>query len=317
MRALVTGATGFVGKHLISYLVKEQGLEVLGLGLRPPETFESLFDLAFDYEQCDISDQSSVKHFIETFKPDFIFHLAAQSSVSLSWEEPERTLKINFLGLLNILQAVREAEIFPLIHIPCSSDEYGRVRPEELPILESQPLQPESPYALSKVFQDSLGEYYFNHYGLKIIRTRAFNHAGPGQRATFVCSDFARQIARIEKGLSEPVIYVGNLEARRDFTDVRDIVRAYWLVANRGRAGEVYNVCSGKAFAIEEILDILLSLTKVVIKVEQDPQKTRRSDIPILLGDNTKIFQATGWKPEIPFEKTLEDVLNYWRQREG
>lgn len=314
MRALVTGASGFVGKHLIRQLVREQDLEVLGLGLHLPG--EAGFSSAanFDYQRCDVCEKDFFTYFIGTFRPDFVFHLAAQSSVSVSLKDPETTFKINFLSVLNLLEAVRKTGISPLIHIPCSSDEYGNVRPEELPIFETHPLKPESPYALSKVFQYYLGRHYFKHYGAKIITTRAFNHTGPGQNSNFVCSDLAKQIADIEKGLTEPVIQVGNLEAKRDFTDVRDVVRAYWSVLNKGEIGEVYNVCSGKAYAIKEVLDILLSFAKTAVKIKQDPEKARPSDIPILLGNNQKIYRTTGWKPEIPFEKTLEDVLDYWRK---
>jgi len=218
------------------------------------------------------------------------------------------------LGLLNLLEVIRRTGSLPRILIPCSSDEYGNVDVSGLPITECHPLKPNSPYALSKVFQDYLGYQYFEGYGIPIVRTRAFNHAGPGQSPVFVCSDLAKQIAEIEAGFREPVIKVGNLEAKRDFTDVRDVVRAYWLALYKGEAGEVYNVCSGKAYSIGEVLDILLGLAKVKIKVEKDPQKERPSDISILLGDSTKIRQATGWRPEIPFEKTLSDVLDYWRK---
>jgi len=196
-----------------------------------------------------------------------------------------------------------------------SSEEYGLVSKNELPIKETNPLRPLSPYAVSKVGQDLLGYQYYKSYGLNIIRTRAYNHTGPRREDVFVCSNFAKQIAMIEKGKEPPIIYVGNLKAKRDFTDVRDIVRAYWLALEKCTPGEVYNICSGRARSIKEVLDILLSLSKTTLKIKKDPKRLRPSDIPILQGDSSKFRKITGWKPEIPFEKTLEDLLNYWREK--
>ncbi len=221
----------------------------------------------------------------------------------------------NIIGELNVFEAVRELGINPVIQIAGSSEEYGLVEEDELPVKETNPLRPLSPYAVSKVGQDLLGYQYYKSYGLDIIRTRGFNHSGPRRGEVFVCSNFAKQIARIEKKKQEPVVYVGNLEAIRDFTDVRDIVKAYWLATEKGEPGEVYNICSGKGYKIEEVLDILLGLTKERIKVKKDPKRMRPSDVPVLIGDCKKFRGITGWKPEIPFERTLEDLLNYWRER--
>lgn len=308
MKALVTG-TGFVGRHLACYLVK-QGIKVLGTALHP---LEEKLSGGYEYLPCDICDQAALEKILEEWRPEYIFHLAAQSSVSLSWTQPSKTFEINLLGQLNLLEALRRLEISARVLVTCSSHEYGKVEPRDLPITEEQPLKPDSPYALSKVFQELLAKQYFEAYGMPLVITRAFNHAGPGQGTGFVCADFAKQIAEAEAAIREPVIYVGNLAAKRDFTDVRDIVRAYWLIMMKGKAGEVYNVCSGKAYAISEILDILLSKARVEIEVRNDPERSRPADIPVLSGDAVKIFETTGWKPEIPFEKTLEDVLNYWR----
>ena len=189
------------------------------------------------------------------------------------------------------------------------------MHPHEAPITEDNPLRPLSPYAVSKVTQDTLAYQYFQSYGLKAIRTRAFNHTGPRRGDVFVTSNFAKQIAQIEAGRREPVLLVGDLTPERDFTDVRDIVRAYWLCLEHCEPGEVYNVASGKAYRIQEVLDMLLSHSDMEIEVREDPSRLRPSDVPLLLGDNTKFCEATGWKPEIPFEQTAKDLLDYWRAR--
>ena len=196
-----------------------------------------------------------------------------------------------------------------------SSEEYGLVKPDEVPIKETNPLRPLSPYGVSKIAQDMLSYQYAKSYGMKIVITRGFNHTGPRRGSVFVASNFAKQIVEIEKGKKKPVIEVGNLEAKRDFTDVRDMVRGYWLAVQKGVPGERYNLCSGKAISIQELLDMLLKLSTVEITVKQDPSRMRPSDVQILLGDNTKFKELTGWSPEIPFEKTLKDLLDYWREK--
>jgi GDP-4-dehydro-6-deoxy-D-mannose reductase len=201
------------------------------------------------------------------------------------------------------------------IQLACSSEEYGLVMPDELPIKETNPLRPLSPYAVSKVAQDLLGYQYWKSWKLDSVRTRGFNHEGPRRGPVFVASDFAKQIADIEKGRKPPVMSVGNLEARRDFTDVRDMVRAYWLALEKCEPGEVYNICRGRAWSIREVLELLLSMTKAKIEVREDVGRLRPSDVPVLLGDNTKFVKATGWQPTIPFEQTLRDMLEYWRAR--
>jgi GDP-4-dehydro-6-deoxy-D-mannose reductase len=256
-----------------------------------------------------------VRDVLEEVKPDRIFHLAAQSFVPTSWTAPTESLTTNILGQLNIFEAVKKLHIKPLIQVACSSEEYGLVHETELPIRETNPLRPLSPYAVSKVGQDMLGYQYWMSYRMPVVRTRGFNHEGPRRGPVFVCSDFAKQIADIEKGRKEPVIRVGNLEARRDFTDVRDVVRGYWLSLEKGQPGEVYNICSGRAWVIRDMLDHLFSLTTVKVKVEPEPARMRPSDVPVLLGDAAKFRKATGWEPEIPFEQTLRDLLDYWRQR--
>jgi len=316
MKVLITGITGFVGSHLADFLLVKGNIEVYGIERwrSRTENIEHIKD-KITLMGCDIRDASSVKKLIEKIKPDKIFHLAAQSFVPTSWHAPQETLTTNIIGELNVFEAVRELKMNPFIQIAGSSEEYGLIKENELPIKETNLLRPLSPYAVSKVGQDLLGYQYYKSYGLNIIRTRGFNHSGPRRGEVFVCSDFAIQIAKIEKKKQEPVIHVGNLEAIRDFTDVRDMVKAYWLATEKGKPGEVYNICSGKGYKIKKVLDILLSLTKEKIEIRQDPKRMRPSDVPVLVGDSAKFRKATGWKPEIPFEKTLEDLLNYWRER--
>lgn len=316
MKVLITGITGFAGSHLADFLLEKGNIEVYGTERwrSRTENIEHIKDRVA-LMGCDIRDASSVKKLIEKIKPDKIFHLAAQSFVLTSWHAPQETLTTNIIGELNVFEAVRELGINPLIQIAGSSEEYGLVEEGELPVKETNPLRPLSPYAVSKVGQDLLGYQYYKSYGLNIIRTRGFNHSGPRRGEVFVCSDFAKQIARIEKKKQEPVVYVGNLEAIRDFTDVRDMVKAYWLATEKGKPGEVYNISSGKGYEIKEVLDILLNLTKEKIEIKKDPKRMRPSDVPVLIGDCKKFREATGWKPEIPFEKTLKDLLNYWRER--
>ncbi|MGH9392339.1 MAG: GDP-mannose 4,6-dehydratase, partial [Vicinamibacteria bacterium] len=249
MRVLITGITGFAGSHLAEFVLAEHpGTEVFGT-MRWRSRTENIRGIEGKIQllECDLRDQSSVTGLIDRVRPDRIFHLAAQSFVPSSWNAPAESLTTNILGQLNLFEAVRAAGIDPWIQIACSSEEYGLVYETELPIRETNPLRPLSPYAVSKVGQDYLGYQYFKSFGTKVVRTRGFNHDGPRRGDVFVSSNFAKQIAIIEKGKKPPVIHVGNLEARRDFTDVRDIVRGYWLALDSGcEPGEAYNICSGK-----------------------------------------------------------------------
>jgi len=265
--------------------------------------------------ECDLRDASSTRDTLERMRPDWIFHLAAQSFVPTSWSAPTESLTTNVLGQLNLFEAVRRIGLQCRIQIACSSEEYGMVYADELPIKETNPLRPLSPYAVSKVAQDLLAYQYWMSWKVDSVRTRGFNHEGPRRGPVFVASDFAKQIADIEKGLKPAVLHVGNLEARRDFTDVRDMVRAYWMALEKCEPGEVYNLCSGRAYSIQQVLDLLLGMTKVKIEVRQDRMRLRPSDVPVLLGDCSKFTQATGWEPVIPFEQTLRDMLDFWRAR--
>lgn len=316
MRVLITGITGFVGSHLADYLLEKGDIEIYGIERwrSNTENIEHIKD-RIKLIECDIRDSSSVDKVIKQVKPDKIFHLAAQSFVLSSWHAPAETLSTNIIGELNLFEAVRNSDSDPVIQIAGSSEEYGLVKEDETPIKETNQLRPLSPYGVSKVGQDMLAYQYARSYGIKAVVTRAFNHSGPRRGEVFVVSNFAKQIAEIEKKKTDPVIKVGNLEAKRDFTDVRDIVKAYWLATEKCEYGEVYNICSGSCYSIQEVLDMLLGFSKVKVEIKKDPSRMRPSDVQILLGDNSKFCKATGWKPEIPFEKTAEDLINYWREK--
>jgi GDP-4-dehydro-6-deoxy-D-mannose reductase len=319
MRALITGITGFAGSHLADYLLeKHPEVEVHGT-YRWRSRMDNIEHLGetLHLVECELRDPSSVRWAVEKARPDVVFHLAAQSFVPSSWSAPGDTVLSNLSGQINLFEAIRSLELDPVVQIACSSEQYGMVLPEETPIRETNPLRPLSPYAVSKVGQDFLGYQYFMSYGLKVVRTRGFNHTGPRRGDVFVTSNFARQIARIELGLAPAVIRVGNLDAVRDFTDVRDMVRAYWLAVTQGKPGEVYNIATGHGMTIRELLDQLVALAKVEVKVETDPARLRPSDVEILIGDASKFRADTGWEPQVPFTKTLEDTLDFWRQREA
>jgi GDP-4-dehydro-6-deoxy-D-mannose reductase len=315
-RALITGITGFVGSHLAELLLKE-GVEVFGTVRWRSKTdnIEHIKD-KIKLVEADLRDSYSIQKAVDTSEPDYVFHLAAQSFVPTSWHAPQETIMTNIVGTLNLLEAVRKSKSDPIIQTAGSSEEYGLVYPHEIPIKESNPLRPLSPYGVSKVGQDKLTIQYHMSYGLKTMVTRAFNHTGPRRGEVFVCSDFSKQVAEIEKGKREPAMYVGNLSAKRDFTDVRDTVKAYWLGMNSGKLGEVYNISSGSSVSMQFVLDKIVSLsTHKGIEVKNDPKKMRPSDVEILEGDYSKFSQQTGWKPEIPFDTTLQDLLHYWRNR--
>ena len=318
MKVLITGITGFAGSHLVDYLLNVPGVEVHGIQRwrSRTENVDHVVDKISMYE-CDIRDAHSVTSVIKEVQPDRIFHLAAQSLVPASWKSPAETLGTNVLGQLNIFEAVKRVGIAPRIQIAGSSEEYGLVLENELPVRETNPLRPLSPYAVSKVSQDMMGYQYFKSYGMDIVRTRAFNHTGPRRPPVFVCSDFARQLIQVELGLRAPEIRVGNLDSKRDFTDVRDVVIAYWLALEKGKGGGVYNICSGNCYRIGDVLDMLIEVTGVKVKIVRDQARMRPSDVPVLQGDNSVFCSMTGWEPKIAFEKTLSDLVEFWRRALG
>jgi GDP-4-dehydro-6-deoxy-D-mannose reductase len=319
MRALITGITGFAGSHLAEYLLVEHpDVKVYGTfrWRSRMDNVEHLYnDKKIQLVEADLRDYSSMHRALEISRPDVIFHLAAQSFVPSSWSAPNDTIVTNVSGQTNLFEAIRILKLDPVVQIACSSEQYGLVLPDEVPIRETNPLRPLSPYAVSKVAQDYLGYQYFQSYGLKAVRTRGFNHTGPRRGHVFVTSNFCSQVAAIELGLQEPVIRVGNIEAIRDFTDVRDMVRAYWLAVTKATPGEVYNIATGKGISIRAMLDLVLSFSQVEVKVEVDPDRLRPSDVEILIGDSSKFRADTGWEPRIPFDQTVSDLLDYWRKR--
>jgi len=317
MRVLITGITGFAGSHLADYLIAEHpDVEIFGTyrWRSRRENIEHL-DGKVTLLETDLRDYPSVAAALRRAEPDAIFHLAAQSFVPTSWNAPSETIVTNVVGQTNIFEAVRALGLDPRIQIACSSEEYGLVLPDEVPIRETNPLRPLSPYAVSKVSQDYLGYQYFQSYGIKALRTRGSTTPVPRRGEVFVTSNFAKQIALIEAGRQAPVISVGNLDAVRDFTDVRDMVRAYWLAVQSARPGEVYNIATGNGITIRAMLDKLIALARVEVRVETDPARLRPSDVEVLIGDSSKFRGDTGWEPRIPFDQTLADLLDYWRAR--
>lgn len=309
MKALIIGAAGFVGGYLIREL-NAAGWEVHATCLPSEKITEEC-----TVHELDILKKEDIPPVLDSTAPDVVYHLAAQSSVALSWKRPQLTAEINVVGSINVLESVREAakKDIRLVLIG-SGEEYGYIREGACPLSESEPLAPGNIYAATKACQGMLGNIYSRAYKMDIIMVRAFNHSGPAQSNIFVISDFCRQIAEIEMGLKEPVISVGNLSAKRDFTDVRDVVRAYRLLGERGRSGETYNVGRGRAVAIQLILDTALSYAKLPIEVKQDPARMRASDIPIIEPDISHITADTGWTAQITMEQTIEDTLGYWRK---
>ncbi len=314
-RALITGATGFVGSHLVEYMLEEHpDVEIFcTTRWRSPKDHIKNFEDKVTWIEADLIDLGSIIRAYDIAKPDVLFHLAAQSYVVSSYSTPGQTIQANVNGTLNILEGALLTKQDPIMHICSSSEVYGQVTEDDVPIDEDCPLRPASPYAVGKVGTDMLAYQYFCCYGLKTIRTRMFTHTGPRRGHVFVVPAFARQIARIIKGMQEPVVKVGNLQSVRTFADVRDTVRAYWLLAEKCTPGEAYNIGGNRVMTIGEMLDMLLETSgmKDKIKVEVDPKLLRPADVTLQIPSIDKFVNETGWQPEIPFEDTLRDILDY------
>jgi GDP-4-dehydro-6-deoxy-D-mannose reductase len=311
---LITGVSGFVGSHLLHRLKADGFDQIWGLTRQKPGSdprYEGVQLL-----QGDLRDQDRLKVLFQIAKPDWIFHLAGQALVSASWEDPRGTFGANADAQISLFEALRTLKLNPRILVVGSSEEYGFVKEDELPVKETNPLRPLSPYAVSKVAQDLLAFQYFRSYGLRTIRVRAFNHTGPGRPKQYAISNFAYQVAQIERGAAPPILRVGNLDVRRDYLDVRDMVQAYVLAIQKGEDGEVYNLSSGRAQNLRDILVTLLSLSKSKIEVKVDPARFRPSDLPIIYGSSAKFERLTGWRPQIAMKTTLTDLLQYWRHQE-
>ncbi len=305
MKSLITGVGGFVGPYLVQHLV-ESGHKVYGIERAERKVKDCLVYTA------DILDRKKVPEIIEKVKPDYIFHLAGQSSVEVSWKEPKLTMDINVNGTKNLLNSIVKAKIKPKMVVVSSSEIYGN--PIKLPLKESHPLKPISPYGESRLRQEQAVHEFTKKHDMDIVIARSFPHTGPGQIPKFVCPAFAEQIVKIERGKAKAVIKVGNLDNERDFSDVRDVVRAYLLMADKCRKGEAYNVCYGRAWKIKKILKYLLKLSTVKPKIVVDAGKLRKNDMKKVVGSYEKLNKETGWKPGIKFEKTLEDIFEYWRK---
>ena len=310
-KALIIGAAGFVGSYLARELMDNHGMEVHATKMSK----EDLVIEGAQVHQLNILNKEDIVTLLYEVRPDYIFHLAAQSSVSVAWRNPGLTIDVNVKGSVNLLDAIRELYYKPSVLLIGSGEEYGHIKEGETPIKEDNHVRPGNIYAATKVCQNMIASIYAQAYDMNLMMVRAFNHIGPSQAPIFVVSDFCKQVAEIEAGKKEPIMYVGNLAAKRDFTDVRDVVRAYALLIQKGEAGETYNVGSGHAYAIQEILDLIISLSSVDIKVEIDPNKIRPVDVPIIEADITKLNAVTGWKPEIELRQTIQETLDYWRAR--
>jgi GDP-4-dehydro-6-deoxy-D-mannose reductase len=309
LRIFISGATGFVGYHLIDFLSSsEHTIYGTSFPHRPPPSEKNI-------DFLDVRKEEEVFRIIEKTKPHWIFHFAAVSNVRHSWEMRKETLETNLMGTFFFFEAVRKFCPESRFLFISSSDIYGGMSPEEELLKEENSFHVLSPYSFSKVSGELLSRFYNQVEELDVLIARPFPHTGPGQSPDFVCSDWARQIARIEANLAQPVIRVGNVEVKRDFSDVRDVVKAYFLLLKKGKRGEAYNVCSEKGVSLRKIIDLLLSSSSPGIAVEADPKKFRKAEIPVLIGSSQKIRKDTEWKPEIPLEKTLLDLLEYWRKR--
>lgn len=317
MRALITGISGFVGSHLVEVLQREHpGVEIVGMLRWRSEDPQSVARLrGTQLIEGDLLDAVSVIRAVEAAAPDLIFHLGASSSVAGSWDAPDEMVQVNVLGTLHLLEALRQLHLNVPTVLAGSAEAYGVVGSDELPIGEDQPFRPVSPYAVSKAAADLFGYQYHRTFGLRTVRLRLFNHCGPGQSSRFVVASLARQVAEIEAGLRPPRILVGNVDVRRDFVDVRDAVRAYWAAARDGAPGAAYNVCSGVAVTIREVVERLLAFSPSRVELVADPSRLRPSDLEVLQGDPGHFHAVTGWMPTVPFERTLADTLAYWREQ--
>lgn len=311
MQWLITGATGFVGTHLVQHLEDTiPNVRVVGTTLHPvPDREHTRF------VECNLLQQDAVERLVETVQPTHVVHLAGQANVQSAYEDPWPTFEANVRPLTYLLQACRKLPTPPRVLVVTSAEVYGRVLPDQMPITEQTTLTPTNPYSVSKAAQDLLAQQYFLSFGLPIVRARPFNHIGPGQSEAFVATGFAMQIARIEAGLKPPVIHVGNLQSQRDFTDVRDVVRAYRLLAEMGSAGEAYNVASGRSITIGHLLEMLLSLSHISVEISVDTQRLRPIDLPVLNASCDKLRQALQWQPTYPLAVTLRDILEDCRRR--
>ena len=316
MRVLITGISGFIGSHLAEYLNSNLNQPQLYGLIRLRSSLANLKKISgqVKYYTADLMEFSSLLSPLDEIRPDLIFHLAGQTAPSFSWSLPARTVEVNLVGTINLLEAIKELRLNPRVVIAGAGEAYGLSSADELPMKENSQFRPLSPFGVSKAAQDLLGFQYFKSHNLRIVRARLFSTIGPRLPEYYFISSLAKQIAEIEKKKKDPILYAGNLENKRDYTDVRDLVRALWLVAEKGEDGEAYNLGSGQAWFGNEILKILLGMTRAKIVVETEEKRFRPADPPILLADINRLVKLTGWKPQINLKQSLLDVLNYWRE---
>jgi len=314
LRALITGISGFVGSHLAEYLIAHTDWQIFGTVYGRLDNIAHLRDRITIYP-AELSRLEVVRFILEETRPDYIFHLAAQPISALSRIDPWFTLENNIRAQLNVLEAVVQLKLPSRVLVVGSAEEYGKISPEDLPVDEDTPLRPVTPYGVSKIAQDFLGLQYYLSYGVATVRVRSFNHVGPRQREGFVAADFAKQIAEIEAGKRPPQVVVGDLSAGRDFSDVRDVASAYYLALTRGAPGEVYNIGSGTSHTVRELLETLIRLSGREVAIVQDPARLRPVEVPAVMADIRKFKACTGWEPVIPFEQSMRDVLEYWREQ--
>src|SRR3989339_679347 len=312
---IITGFSGFVGKHFLDYLENVvPGASVLGVDLQAPQFDLSKFpSIKCDFKKLNLLNKDDLSAALCQFNPDYILHLASFSSVAFSWQNPVDSFKNNTNIFLNLIESVRELKLKSRILSIGSSEEYGDFDEKDLPLKETYELKPSSPYAVARVSQELLSKIYVSGFNLDIMMTRSFNHMGSGQRDTFVIPSFARQLVQFKaQGLKKAILHTGNVDVVRDFTDVRDVVRAYFELFEKGKPGEIYNICSGKGISLREIIEKFAQMLGLEISIEIDKKLLRPNDYKIIIGSNDKINKEIGWQPSILFEQTLKDVLKYW-----
>lgn len=317
MKILITGINGFAGSHLTSYLGTMPDIQVAGLDLAPSPAIPAAGAPAPQVHCCDLGDADAVRAALERERPGAVIHLAARAQVAGAWENAAAIMETNVVCTQTLMQAIHEVVPEARVLLISSSEVYGKAAPEEFPLTEDSPLRPNNPYSTSKVAQEFIGRQYVEAFGAAVVIARPFNHIGPRQVGNFVVPSFARQLAEMAAGKREPVLRVGNLESSRDFTDVRDIVRAYFLLLTAGNPGEAYNVCSGKAYKISQMLDILLEYSQVKPEIEPIPELMRPSDTPVVIGNSSRLRSLGDWAPEVTIEQSLRDTLDFWREEVG
>lgn len=319
-KIIVTGVCGFVGQHMLSYLSQQSKIEhILGIDRGPQSecSFIEQSGVTFQYSQTDLNDPRKTEQILKQFNPDGIIHLAALASVGKSWEKPAETFRNNTNIFLNVLEAIRVNGLKCRLLSVGSSEEYGTVKEEDLPLREENTLTPWNPYAVSSTSKQYLSEVYSRGYGMDIVMTRSFNHLGPGQSTAFFIPSIAQQLVGMDEEQDAPLqLKVGNLAVTRDYTDVRDVVKAYWKMITEGEAGQTYNVCSGKGYKLSEIVESLIELSGKEVGIKVDEARLRPVDNPVIIGSNKKIKTELGWSPEISLKESLADILRYLQEGE-